>query len=60
MGFISLPVNFFLKFCPDSWAVKLGDEAPEDVEAARLDYEELRSKAFSISQSFKAKSLSGM
>lgn len=49
IGFTSLPINFILKFVPDSIAFQMGDEEPEDVEQAAKDYEELRQKAYVIS-----------
>lgn len=42
IGFIALPINFIAKFVPDRVAFQMGDERPEDVEASRIDYEELR------------------
>lgn len=53
IGFMALPINLLLKFIPDTVAFQMGDEDPEDVEAAANDYEELRKKAYSISGSFK-------
>ena len=53
IGFLALPINFILKFIPDSVAFQMGDEEPGDVEAAANDYEELRKKAFETGQSFK-------
>lgn len=50
IGVVALPINFLLKFLPDTIAFQMGDERPEDVEAARIDYEELRKKAYDITQ----------
>jgi hypothetical protein len=41
-------LNFLLKFVPDTVAFQMGDEEPADVEAAAADYEELRTKAYSV------------
>ena len=41
VGASALLVNIVLKFVPDSLFPTLGDEAPEDVEAALEDYESL-------------------
>lgn len=41
VGFTSLIVNFFLKFIPDRICFTMGDEVPEDVEKAAVDYDNL-------------------
>ena len=44
IALVTFPINLFLKFVPDTCCFTLGDENPEDVEAAAEDYEELRAK----------------
>jgi len=39
---MSLPVNFILKFLPDTIAFTMGDESEEDIRIAREDYVTLR------------------
>jgi len=53
IGSVSLPVNFILKFVPDTIAFTMGDEEEEDVLQAANDYEELRKKAYETGDSFK-------
>ena len=53
LGFIALPINFIAKFVPDRIFFQMGDERPEDVEASKLDYEELRQKAYDVNKSSK-------
>jgi len=48
IGAAALPLNFLLKFVPDTVAFQMGDEEPADVEAAAADYDELRKKAYSV------------
>lgn len=41
ISLVTFPINFVLKFLPDTICPVLGDEDPADVEAAERDYEEL-------------------
>jgi hypothetical protein len=41
VGLITFPINFALKFVPDTWCVVLGDEPLGDVDKASKEYQEL-------------------
>lgn len=41
VGLVTFPINFILKFIPDTWCVVLGDEPGDDVEKAAKEYQEL-------------------
>lgn len=48
IALVTFPINLFLKFVPDEWCLVLGDEDPEELRKAELDYEELRAKGEKI------------
>lgn len=49
-GLITIPINFSLKFVPDTLCPLLGDEPDEDKLIAKKDYEEL----IAIAEKYKA------
>lgn len=44
-GLATFPINFILKFMPDTFCPILGEEPKEDVEAAQNEYKELLDNA---------------
>merc|ERR1712167_110173 len=48
IALVTFPINLFLKFVPDHFCMVLGDEDPEDVRAAEMDYEILKAKGEKI------------
>jgi len=38
VGLVTFPINFGLKFVPDTWCIVLGEEPEGDVEAADKEY----------------------
>ena len=41
VGLVTFPINFGLKFVPDTWCIVLGEEPEGDVEAADKEYQKL-------------------
>merc|ERR1712100_371678 len=48
IALVTFPINFFLKFVPDTFCPILGEEDPEDVLKAEEDYSYLREKGEKI------------
>jgi hypothetical protein len=57
VGFISLPMNFLLKFVPDTIAFQMGDEDEEDVRKSKEDYAVLRKIADQTKKDMNARSM---
>lgn len=45
ISLVTFPINFVLKWFPETLCPVLGDEDPADIEAAERDYVELQEKA---------------
>jgi hypothetical protein len=41
MGLVTFPINFGLKFVPDTWCFTMGGEPSNEVAAAAEEYQEL-------------------
>lgn len=57
IALVTFPINLLLKFIPDTWCLVLGEEDPEDVKSAAMDYEILRAKGEKIRKEIAMKGL---
>ena len=56
LALITFPMNFILKFVPDSWFYDMGQEDPKDIEKHALDYKILARKTRELSSSVRNRS----
>jgi hypothetical protein len=56
LSLFTFPMNFILKFVPDSWFYDMGEEDPNEVEKFAADYRLLARKTRELSSSVRNRS----